>query len=266
MRCGALASGLILFAATAVAAPPEALRVGLDPRSPPWSFLPGNHDTSLAPGLEPEQITRLQGIDIDVIRALEQRMGVHMQIVTTRWKDLEAELLQGRFDLIINAWTPSVNTPPGIAASTPYYDWGLLVAARASDASIRSVADLGQKRIGHFPDPAVLPALRAMGLGLGAELNAVGSETSGVEVFQKLGRGAWDAVIYDSAFVRWQVARDPRFKVVGQPLNRLGYHVGVRQADTALLARVEAAVRAFVASPEAEGVRRRWERAGAPAP
>jgi len=250
----------------AVAAPAETLRVGLDPRSPPWSFLPGNQNTNRAPRMDAEQIARLQGIDIDVIKALGRGMGVRMQIVTTRWKDLEAELLQGRFDLIVNAWTPSLNTPPGIVASAPYYDWGLLVAARADDTSIRSAADLGQKRIGHFPDPAVLPALRAMGLGLGAELDAVGADTSGMDVFQKLSLGAFDAVIYDSAFVRWQVARDPRFKVVGQPLNRLGYHVGVRQTDAALLARVEAAVRSFVASPEAEGVRRRWESGGAPPP
>jgi len=46
---------------------------------------------------------------------------------------------------------------------------------------------------------------------------------------------------------------------VGEPLNRLGYHVGIRKADTALLGQVGAAVKDIVASGESERIRRKWE-------
>jgi ABC-type amino acid transport substrate-binding protein len=242
------------------------VRVGLDPRSAPWAFVPGydyaREDVHAPPKVGAEQLSRLTGLDIDVLRALEGRMGVHAEIVQTPWLDLEAGLLASRYDMILNAWTPSAKTPDAIVASEPYYEWGLLVAARAADASIRSVGDLADKRVGHVSDPSVLPALRALGAGIGAKLVVV--DQGGEELFARVGRGELDAVVFDSAFVRWRVGREPAFRVVGEPLNHLGYHVGVRASDKALFEKVQAAIRGFVASPEAREIRRRWESPSAP--
>jgi polar amino acid transport system substrate-binding protein len=242
------------------------VRVGLDPRSAPWAFVPGydyaREDVHSPPKLATEQLSRLTGLDIDVLRALESRMGVHAEIVQTPWLDLEAGLLASRYDVILNAWTPSAKTPDAIVASEPYYEWGLLLAARADDASIRSVADLADKRIGHVSDPSVLPALRALGAGIGAKLVVV--DQGGEELFARVGRGELDAVVFDSAFVRWRVGREPTFRVVGEPLNHLGYHVGVRASDKALFEKVQAAIKGFVTSPEAREIRRRWESPNAP--
>jgi ABC-type amino acid transport substrate-binding protein len=237
------------------------VRIGLDPRSAPWAFLPGydytREDVHSPPKLGADQLSRLSGLDIDVLRALEVRMAVHFEIVQSPWLELEAGLLASRYDLIVNAWTPSARTPDAIVATEPYYEWGLLVAARTADTSIRSVGDLAEKRIGHVSDPSVLPALRALGAGLGARLVVV--DQGGEELFSRLGRAELDAIVFDSAFVRWRVGRDAAFRVVGEPLNHLGYHVGVRASDKALFDRVQAAIKAFVASAEAREIRRRWE-------
>lgn len=184
-------------------------------------------------------------------------MGVHAEIVQTPWLDLEAGLLASRYDMILSAWTPNARTSEGIVASEPYYEWGLLVAARAADASIRSVGDLSDRRIGHVSDPSVLPALRALGAGVGAKLVVV--DQGGEELFARLGSGEIDAIVFDSAFVRWRVGQDGGFRVVGEPLNHLGYHVGVRASDKALLEKVQAAIKGFVASAEAREVQRKWE-------
>jgi polar amino acid transport system substrate-binding protein len=257
-----------LAAAAATASPNPTLRVGLDPRGAPWAFVPGydyTHESVRAtPRLKRGQLERLTGLDVETLRALERRMGARMEIVQTAWREIETGLLAGRYDLILNAWTPSASTPAGILASEPYFEWGLLVAARAADPSIRSVTDLAGRRIGHIRDPAVLPALRAMGTGLGAKLVVV--DQGGEDLFSRLGRQELDAIVFDSAFVRWRVARDKAFRVVGEPLNRLGYHVGVRASDPALFERVQAAVRDFAGSPEAGAIRRKWESAETPAP
>jgi ABC-type amino acid transport substrate-binding protein len=258
----------ILAASAAGAEGPPTVRVGLDPRSAPWAFVPGHdytkEDVRAPPKLTAEQLTRLVGLDVDVLHALERRMGVRAQIVPTPWFDLEAGLLNSRYDLILNAWTPNARTPEAIAPTTPYYAWGLLVAARTADASIRTLSDLADRRIGHVSDPSVLPALRALGAGVGARLTVV--DQGGEELFDRLGRSELDAVAFDSAFVRWRVARDGAFRIVGEPLNHLGYHVGVRASDKALFEKVQGAVNGFVGSPEAQEVRRRWESAATAAP
>jgi polar amino acid transport system substrate-binding protein len=78
-------------------------------------------------------------------------------------------------------------------------------------------------------------------------------------LFNDLGAGGLDAVVFDSVYVRWRVMRDGAFRVVGEPLNRLAYHVGVRREDAALLSRVNSAIRDLRASAEMAQIRRHWE-------
>jgi ABC-type amino acid transport substrate-binding protein len=259
-----------LFTAVAIAAPPgpSVIRVGLDPRTAPWAFVPGYDDSKedfrSTPRVSTDQLAGLTGLDVEVLHILAREMNVGVEIVPTPWVGLETGLKAGRFDVILDAWTPSATTPPEIVASDPYYSWGLLVVVRASDSSIRAVSDLAGRRVGHVSDPSVLRAVRAMGLGLGADLERV--DEGGDAMFDLLAASELDAVIFDSTFVRWRMAGDSAFRVLGDPLNRLGYHVGVRRDDPVLLARVQAAVRSFVSSPEAAALRQRWEGPRAPRP
>jgi ABC-type amino acid transport substrate-binding protein len=262
-----MAGFVSLIAAVALAAP-LSVRVGMDTRTPPWAFAPGSdaskEDFRAEPHPGPDELSRLEGLDVDVMHALADRMGVSVEVVPTAWIDLESGLRDGRFDLILNAWTPSATTPPEIVASDPYYSWSLLLAVRASETSIRSVADLAGHRVGHVSDPAVLRAVRAMGMGVDAQLERV--DQGGEEMFARLARGDLDGLLFDSTFVLWRVARDREFRVVGEPLNKLGYHVGVRRDDRDLFEKVQAAVRSFVASGEPDALRRKWEGPEAPAP
>lgn len=236
---------------------PAVVRVGMDPRSPPWVFVPGvdysRDDTGPQRALEVD-VKKLTGFDVDVMEALGRRMGAIMKVVPAPWLQLEQGLVARHYDLILCGWTPHPGTPLGIVASDPYHAWGLLIAIRADDATvIRSVPDLDNRRVGHFADPAVRRGLTAMGHG------RFESRSHPTTLFRDLSAGALDAVIFDSLYVRWRVANDPGLRVVGTPLNRLGYHVAARQEDAALFAKVQAAVRDLVSSEEMKKIRRRWE-------
>lgn len=257
-----------VLATREAASPPPTLRVGMDPRLVPWVFVPGHDnmkDTYLKPpALTPQSLARVTGLEVDILRALERRLGVRCEIVQSRWLDLESDLLASRFDVILNAWTPTDGTPAAILATDPYYDWGLLVVTRSEEASIRTLQDLSGRRLGHFADPSVVRAVRAMSESLGARLVPVNEGAE--EMFLRLAQGDVDAIVFDSVAVRWRVARDRAFRVVGEPLNALGYHAGVRASDVALWQRLQAAVRDYVASPESREIRRRWESADVPSP
>lgn len=255
---------LALFAVPPPSRPADrpVLRVGMDPRSAPWAYVRGREflpreDLTRSPAGRPVPLEKLVGLDVDVLHALARQLAVRPVIVPTAWRDLEPGLAAGRYELILCQWTPTPETPVAIAASIPYYEWGLLVAVRAGDARIRSLNDLEGKRVGDGEDPAVGPALRAMGVGLGVRL--VGNPNESV-LFDELKGGRLDAVVYDSPYVRWRVAGDSGLRVVGEPLNRLGYHAGVRQGDD-LLPRVNAAFETLAASGVLAAIRRRWEEA-----
>lgn len=239
------------------AAEPETIRVGLDTRSPPYAFIPGidftREDQTRRPAVTRKDLKRLAGFDLDVLKALAARMHVRATIVPEAWTQLERGLLEKRYDLILCGWTPTELTPSEIVASDPYYHWGLLVVARA-DGKVRVAQDLNEATIAHFPDPAVEKALSEMG----RDRHFV-TRNNAETLFGDLKRGIVDAVIFDSLAVYHRLRGDPTLRIVGLPLNRLGYHVGVRRADEALLARVQAAVRELKASPEMAEIKARWE-------
>lgn len=196
----------MFLAALASAVAAEELRVGMETRTPPWSFIPdidySREDFTLNPRTTPAQLGKLKGIDLDVAAALGRRLGATIRIVPFAWFDLEEGLLAGRFDLILNAWTPSPKTPASILASAPYYEWGLLIAVHEADAATRSFQDLRGRRVGHYPDPAVERSLRARG-----QVQLVARD-SPEALFEELRTSTLDAVVFDSPYVRWRVTQD----------------------------------------------------------
>src|SRR5262245_14048306 len=237
------------------------LRVGMDTRSRPWVFVPGldysAEDFSKPPRITPAQIAQLVGVDLDVLAALAARLGVTPRIVPVAWEDIEAGLVADNYDVIMNAWVPSSRTPKDIAASAPYYDWGLLVVVRSTD-KLRSFTELAGKTVGHFADPSVDRSALSLRAG-----KLVPFEDSDQLFDALLGRRV-DAVVEDSTYARWRVVRDKELRIVGDPLNRLGYHLGVLSSRSDLLRRLNAAIKELRASDELARIRTRWESADGP--
>jgi polar amino acid transport system substrate-binding protein len=255
---------LLLLAFLAAPPPPEpqTLRVGMDTRSRPWAFVPGldysAEDFLAAPRVGASQLEQLVGVDVDFLQALASRMGVKTRIVPVAWEGIDQGLLDGKYDIIVNAWVPNTRTPPGVVATSPYYEWGLLVVVRAGDERLRSFADLAGRIVGHFEDASVDRSVISLKPG-----KRVPFDDSDV-LFEALASQKLDAAVEDSSYSRWRVAHDPRFRIVGEPLNRLGYHIAVRRDDAELLARLEGAIKEVRASGELARIRKRWEGADTP--
>lgn len=256
---------LVLLAALAVPPPPEPplLRVGMDTRSRPWAFVPGleysDEDYLQAPRVTAAQLETIVGVDIDVLEALASRLGVKTRIVPTAWQSVEKGLVDKKYDIVVNAWVPNSRTPPGIVATSAYNEWGLLVVVRSGDTGLRSFADLAGKVVGHFEDASVDRSVISLRPG-----KRVPFDDSDA-LFDALAAGKLDAAVEDSFYSRWRVAHDPRFRIVGEPLNRVGYHIAVRREDKELLARLEAAIKDLRGSGELARIRKRWEGPDTPA-
>jgi hypothetical protein len=54
------------------------------------------------------------------------------------------------------------------------------------------------------------------------------------------------------------MSRNSGFRVVGKPLNRVGYYIGVRKADAELARKLEDVAKSLDGSPEMAAIRRRW--------
>ena len=257
-RClgrGSLVAALVFGAVPrAIAADLPELRVGMETRLQPWSFVP-DLPRRPTPAMSAAELQKLTGLDVEVMKAVAAQLKRTPVVVPTVWYELEKDLLANKFDAILSAWTPSPVTPPTIAPSPAYCDWGLVVAVRTPDDRVKTVTDLGQQnlRVGHIDDPAVKRSLYALGGG------RFEVRTTVPQLFRDLLDQKLDAVVYDSLYVRWRASSQHDVRVVGEPLNRLGYHLGLRRADAALGREVDAAIRALRDSGELGRIQARWE-------
>jgi ABC-type amino acid transport substrate-binding protein len=253
-------SDLILVAFLLGAPAEGVLRVGLDTRSPPGAFVPGldfsREDLLKPPVVSKAQLATLRGYEVDIMTALASRLGVRTEVVPTPWPFLEHDLLAQRFELILNSWTPSEETPDTIVATEPYQHWSLQVVVRRDDDRVHRVRDLAGLRVGHLADPSVRTALRAMGAGLGSTFLAFADPGT---LAAALRAKELDAMLFDSFFLVDWARRNPEIRVVAEPLNRLGYHIGVRRSDADLFRRVERALDALLRSPDMAAIRNRWK-------
>ena len=124
-RASLCAAAVVLVAVRAASGAdvPE-LRVGMETRLQPWSFVP-DLPRRPTPAMSAAELQRLTGLDVDVMKALAGLLKRTPLVVPTVWYDLEKDLLANKFDAILSAWTPSPATPATIVSTPSYCDWGL---------------------------------------------------------------------------------------------------------------------------------------------
>lgn len=85
---------------------------------------------------------QLTGYDVDVVRAVGERLGVRVDFVQTPFDSIFAGLQSGRFDLIANQVTINDERRERYDLSRPYTVSEGEILARTGDTSITSLADL----------------------------------------------------------------------------------------------------------------------------
>lgn len=88
----------------------------------------------------------LTGYDVEVARAVAERLGVRVTFEETQWDGIFAGLDAGRFDMIANQVSITPEREKTYDFSTPYTTSTGAIVVRSDDTSISSFADLDGKR------------------------------------------------------------------------------------------------------------------------
>jgi ABC-type amino acid transport substrate-binding protein len=213
------------------------LRVGAEPGTPPMLFKSGS---------------RYDGFDWAIANAVAKRLGVDtVVIVPGKYSELPGRLIEDKFDVIISGYTadPSI---AGVDWSDSYLDYGLCLIVRQGSA-IRGIADLRDKVVGIFNDPAAEADVKAMVKGYrDLQLYEDG-------YFDLLDQGKIDAFIYDFPYAQEEIKPfGERLQIVEFNLTESTYNVGVRRGADSLLKVVNAAVRELRNADEYRQIVRRY--------
>lgn len=138
MKTLALAAftGALLMASTAAQAQddlsaikaPGVLKIGTEGTYAPYSF----HDKS----------GKLQGFDVDIGRAVAEKLGVKAEFVEGRWDGLIAGVDAKRYDAVINQVGITQERQAKFDFSKPYIDSKAVLVVRSDNDTIKSFADL----------------------------------------------------------------------------------------------------------------------------
>jgi cystine transport system permease protein len=173
------------------------LRVGTEGVYSPFSY----HDPATG---------ELVGYDVDVAKAVADKLGVRVEFVETPWDSMFAALEANRFDVVANEVTINDERKAKYDLSEPYSVGEGVIVTRADDNSIKSLADLKGKVAAENATSNWSEIARKAG----ARVEAVEGFTQAIKL---LNQGRVDVVVNDSIAVYAYLAEtdDKTVKIAG---------------------------------------------------
>ena len=169
------------------------LRVGMDATYPPFDTFDG--------------AGQFAGYDVDLVTELGRRWGVRVEFVNIHFDGLYDALQMDKCDVLVSALPYDETLTQDVAYSPSYFNAGLLLVVRADEREVRSVNDLGGKRVGvEMGAAAHLEARRLLDQArIPVSIVPFGAPR---DALQALRSGEVDAAIVDSV-TAYAFARDP---------------------------------------------------------
>lgn len=194
------------------------LLVAADPEAPPFLSKDGKG--------------QWEGYEYAIANAIADRAGVPLEFVSATFPDLVGKVTDGTADLAIGQISPSAAWQ-GVDWSVSYLQYSMCLVVPA-DSKVKTLADLKGKRVGMYDDPV---ARQLVDVLIGASYERQLFEDYGY--FEKLVRGALDAMVYDCPLARYEMKTfGDKLRVVDDALNVATYAVAVPAGDPDTLAHV----------------------------
>ena len=188
------------------------LVVALEGAWQPWSY----HDES----------DTLVGYDVEVSRAIAEKLGVEPEYVESDWDSLFAGLDAGRFDIVCNGVEVTDERAKTYDFTTPYGYIHTALAVRKDNEDIKSFEDLAGKTTANSPASTYMELAESYGA------TVQGIDTL-EETIQLLTAGRIDATLNaDVSFYDYlNVHPDADFKLVAQTEDASHVAIPVRKGD-----------------------------------
>ncbi len=177
------------------------------------------------------------GFDIDIAKAVGEKLGVEIEFVYIDWDAKVLELEAGNIDMIWNGLTITEDRKKEILFSKPYFN-NRIVVLTLKDSPINSISDLSEKNVGVELQSSGQSALEASEVF--GSINEMVKYTTITEAVLDLKAGGIDAIVADEIFARYAVSKEAdAYKIPEDVFNSENYGIGFRLEDVALRDKVD---------------------------
>jgi polar amino acid transport system substrate-binding protein len=224
-----------------------------DPTWPPFSWR--------------DPIGEYYGFDVEVARAIAERMGVRAEFVSPGWEAQVEGNWEGRWDIAVNSITPTEERRARLDFPA-VYSTGVAVAATRSDSDAFDTPEaLATARIGVMEATLYQSYLEGADMGIPDQPDPA-SRVRAAEIvtfsdsaapYRLLEEGRLiDVVIDDHVAVQEQIARGRPLKIVGGPLFVAPSAVAIDLGDPEFSAEIARIVEEMRADGTLDALHERW--------
>lgn len=196
----------------------------------------GLDDTFAPMGFKDEK-GEIVGFDIDLAKAVGEKLGKKIEFQTIDWNMKETELNAGNIDFIWNGYSINEARKTQVSFGTPYLKNRQIIITLA-DSEVNSKADLAGKTVAAQTGSSAVGAIEAEPdvLATFKDGKPVTYESNN-DVLMDLEAGRVDAAVADEVIVRYYISKkgEEKFKVLEEDFGDEEYGVGMRQSDTELV-------------------------------
>jgi polar amino acid transport system substrate-binding protein len=200
---------------------------------------------------DPNDPSKIIGFEVDIAEALAQRMGRTAKFTQNQWDSLVPGLGRNEYDMVIAGLEVTPERLTQINFSTPYYISTLSLTVRLDESRIRKPEDLPGHHVGTLKATLAERYLNEMG---GVDVPTYDNQ---LHPYVDLLLGRLDAVLLDTPITLYY-AYSPRMRNVELTSVKFPIAIGIRKADTALLADVNVALEAMKKDGTLKAIYQRW--------
>lgn len=218
-------------------------------------------DADFAPMGFTDDNGEIVGFDIDLAKAVGEKMGVDVEVKPIDWDSKDMELSSGKIDVIWNGFSITDERRQEVLFSNPYLSTKQsIVVKKGSD--ITKKADLVGKKIALQDGSTSEDALKADT----ATYESVGDDNisrfkENSQVLMEVDSGRADAAVIDEVFVRYYLQKEnllDKYTVLEEGFDEEDYGVGGRKGDYALMEAINKALDECKADGTTSEISQKW--------
>lgn len=221
----------------------KVLRVGIDDTYPPMEYKDKDGNNV--------------GFDIDLAKALGEKLGMKVEFVSTAWSAIFSALEADKYDCIISSLSITEERKKNIAYTRPYIANNQVIIVKSDNTTINSEKDLEGKivavQMGTTSDDACTEFNKVTPFKDFKKYEAM------TEALNELKIGRVDAVVTDLVVGKYFVARDEKsYKLVDTTLPKEPIGIGCKKGNEELANKLDKALEELMKDGTLKKISEEW--------
>jgi len=255
---------LLLAALTVIATAFVITGCGGDEEKADWDYIEENGkiivglDATFAPMGFTDKDDNIVGFDVDLAKAVGEKLGVEVEFKSIDWDAKYTELDAKNIDCIWNGMSATPERAEKLSLSKEYFNNKIVVMTLKDDVKVDKAEDLANYNIGIQADSSALEAVKG-NKAYDSFKDKIKEYKSYDDAITDMQAGRMDCVIIDEVLGNYKNTKmDNALKECKFDFGDDFYAIGFRKDDTELTSKVNDALQELIDEGEAAKISKKW--------